>query len=274
MLPAMPDGFVAAVVQVRGTSDLQANEATARDLVANAAADGARFIALPENWFFIGPLEEKVRHAEPLDGPRVGRMADLAARLGVHLLLGSVAEASVDPGRCFNTSVLLGPTGDVLATYRKIHLFDVDIPDGVVFQESATVEVGDGGLTVAQTALANFGLSVCYDLRFPELYRGLVDRGAEVLTVPSAFTQFTGKDHWEVLLRARAIENTCWVIAPNHSGSHGGGRASYGRSMIIDPWGTVAATCPDGPGYALARIDMGRLETVRAQIPCLAHRRM
>ncbi len=274
MLPAMPDGFLAAVVQVRGTTDLEANEATARELVARAAADGARFIALPENWFFIGPLDEKVRHAEPIGGPRVGRMADLAGRLGVHLLLGSVAEPAPTPGRCFNTSVLIGPTGETLASYRKIHLFDVDIPDGAVFQESATVAVGDGGLVVADTPLARFGLSVCYDLRFPELYRGLVDKGAQVLTVPSAFTMFTGKDHWEVLLRARAIENTCWVIAPNHSGSHGKGRASYGRSMIIDPWGTVVALCSDGPGYAVARVDMGRLDTVRAQIPCLDHRRI
>ena len=127
---------------------------------------------------------------------------------------------------------------------------------------------------MADTPLARFGLSVCYDLRFPELYRGLVDGGAQVLTVPSAFTMFTGKDHWEVLLRARAIENTCWVIAPNHSGAHGPGRASYGRSMIVDPWGTVVALCSDGPGYALARVDMARLDTVRAQIPCLVHRRL
>lgn len=270
----MSDGFLAAVVQVQGTPDLAANEAVARDLTARAAADGARLVVLPENWFFIGPLAEKARHAEPLDGPRVGRMRDHAARLGVHLLLGSVAEASADPARCYNTSVLVGPAGEVIATYRKVHLFDVDIPDGAVFQESATVLPGDGGVTVAETPLARIGLSVCYDLRFPELYRRLIDGGAQVLAVPSAFTQFTGKDHWEVLLRARAIENTCWVIAANHSGPHGGGRASYGHSMIVDPWGTVVAVCSDGPGYALARVDLGYQGKVRAQLPSLSHRRL
>jgi len=274
MLAAMADGFLAAVVQVRGTTDLGANETTARELVSRAAADGARFIALPENWFFIGPLEEKVTHAEPLEGPRVRRMQDLAAKLGVHLLLGSIAEVAPNPAQCFNTSVLLGPTGELLASYRKIHLFDVDIPDGAVFQESETVAEGDQGLTVVETPLARFGLSVCYDLRFPEMYRALVADGAQVLAVPSAFTMFTGKDHWEVLLRARAIENTSWVIAPNHSGAHSKGRTSYGRSMIIDPWGTVVANCSDGPGYAVARIDMGLLDRVRKQIPSLGHRRL
>ena len=232
MLAAMPDAFAAAVVQVRGTTDVDANESAARGLVARAAADGARFIALPENWFFIGPLEDKVRLAEPLEGPRVDRMRDLATRLGVHLLLGSVAEVSPEPGRCFNTSVLVGPTGDLLASYRKIHLFDVDIPDGAVFQESATVLPGDGGLRVVDTALASFGLSVCYDLRFPELYRGLVDRGAQVLTVPSAFTMFTGKDHWEVLLRARAIENQVYIAAPAQWGWHYGRRSSFGNTGL------------------------------------------
>ena len=265
--------FLAAVVQVTGTTDVERNESTAVALIEAAAADGAQFIALPENWFFIGPLDDKVHLAEPLDGPRVVRMAGHARRLGVHLLLGSIAELGPTPSQCYNTSVLLGPDGATLATYRKIHLFDVDIPGGAVFQESATVAPGVVPVT-ATTPLCTFGLTVCYDLRFPALYARLVDDGAQVLLVPSAFTEFTGKDHWEVLLRARAIESTSWVLAPNHSGRHSPGRASYGRSMIIDPWGTVVAVCSDGEGFAIARVDLDRLATVRQQLPSLRHRRI
>ena len=270
----MSNSFLAAVVQVNGTTDVARNEQVAEELVRSAAKDGAQFIALPENYFFIGPLEEKVAQAQPVSGKRVAKRAALAEELGVHLLLGSIAERSTESTRCFNTSVLLGPKGDVLAAYRKLHLFDIDIPNGAQFQESATVVPGDEGPAIVQTPLALFGLSICYDLRFPELYRILANRGAQVLTVPSAFTLFTGKDHWEVLLRARAIENTCWVIAPNHWGPHSPSRASYGRSMIIDPWGNVVAQCSDGVGYALARIDLDRMTTIRQQLPCLQHQRV
>lgn len=270
----MKPSFLAAVVQVNGTEDVPRNEKIAIDLVRDAAASGAEFIALPENYFFIGSLEEKVRQAQPLNGPRVQGMAHLAKELGVYLLLGSVAERSEETLRCFNTSVLLGPEGTILASYRKLHLFDIDIPNGAQFQESATVVPGDGGVCVVTTDLASFGLSICYDLRFPEQYRALVHGGAHCLTVPSAFTQFTGKDHWEVLLRARAIENTAWVIAPNHWGQHSPSRASYGRSMIIDPWGTVVAKCSDSIGYATARIDLTQMDKVRRELPCLQHRRL
>ena len=225
----MTDSFIAAVVQVNGTEDVPRNERIARELVCEAAAAGATFVALPENYFFIGSLEEKVRQAQPLDGPRVQGMAELAKELGIHLLLGSVAERSEESQRCFNTSVLLGPDGLLLSHYRKLHLFDIDIPDGAQFQESATVVPGDGGISVVSTDLASFGLSICYDLRFPEQYRALVAAGAHCLTVPSAFTQFTGKDHWEVLLRARAIENTAWVIAP----TIGANIVRLGLAMVV-----------------------------------------
>jgi len=270
----MSTSFVAAVVQVNGTEDVPRNEKIAIDLVRDAAASGAEFVALPENYFFIGSLEEKVRQAQPLTGPRVQGMAALAKELGIYLLLGSVAERSTEDRRCFNTSVLLGPDGSLLASYRKLHLFDIDIPNGAQFQESATVVPGDGGICVVPTNLATFGLSICYDLRFPEQYRTLVNAGAQCLTVPSAFTQFTGKDHWEVLLRARAIENTAWVIAPNHWGQHSATRASYGRSMIIDPWGTVVAKCSDAIGYATARVDLNLMNKVRRELPCLQHQRL
>jgi predicted amidohydrolase len=242
--------------------------------VREAARDGADFVALPENYFFIGPLEAKVAQAQTLDGPRVMRLGQLAKELNIHLLAGSIAEKSADADRCFNTSLFFGPDGSLLNHYRKLHLFDIDIPNGAQFQESATVVPGDEGLTLVQTPLATFGLSICYDLRFPKLYRALANQGAQVLTVPSAFTQFTGKDHWEVLLRARAIENTAWVVAPNHWGQHSPSRASYGRSMIIDPWGNVVARCPDAVSYATARIHLDLLDEVRQQLPCLQHQRL
>ena len=270
----MSESFLAAVVQVNGNTDVERNERIAEQLIREAAFDGAKFISVPENYFFIGPLDQKVGHAESVDGPRVTRLARLAKELDVYLLVGSIAEQSEFSNRCFNTSVLLGPKGQCLAQYRKLHLFDIDIPDGAQFQESATVVPGDQGLCTVETPLATFGLSICYDLRFPELYRALTNQGAQVLTVPSAFTQFTGKDHWEVLLRARAIENTAWVIAPNHWGQHSPARASYGRSMIIDPWGNVVARCPDAISYATARIDMSLLSRVRQQLPCLQHQRL
>ena len=270
----MGKSFQAAVVQVNGNTDVKRNERIAQQLIREAALDGAQFIAVPENYFFIGPLEAKVRHAEAVDGPRIQALANLARELNVYLLVGSIAETSQNAERCYNTSVFLGPDGRILASYRKLHLFDIDIPDGAQFQESAPVVPGDGGLCTVETDLATFGLSICYDLRFPELYRALANRGAEVLTVPSAFTLFTGKDHWEVLLRARAIENTAWVIAPNHWGQHSPSRASYGRSMIIDPWGNVVARCPDAISYAIAKIDLGELNKVRQQLPCLQHQRL
>jgi predicted amidohydrolase len=262
-------------VQLGSTSDAEANWRSAEELVRRAAARGAALVATPENTNYLGPHEEKVRLAETLDGPTCARFAGLARELRIHLLLGSFNEAGGGPGRCRNTSVLFGPGGDRLAVYRKIHLFDVNVPPEVVFQESATVAAGDEVVTAA-TPLATLGLTICYDLRFPELYRLLVARGAEVLLVPSAFTHTTGKDHWEPLLRARAIENQCWVLAPGQHGRHddGGLRQSWGHSLVVDPWGHVVARVPEGPGIAVAEVDLARLRGIRERLPALAHRRL
>ena len=220
-----------------------------------------------------------MRRAEPLDGPTCERFAALARRLGIHLLLGSFNERSDDEGggdrRCHNTSVLFGPDGGRLAVYRKLHLFDVDVSERARFRESATVEPGTE-VVVAATPLGRLGLSICYDLRFPELYRRLVDGGAEILTVPSAFTLTTGRDHWHPLVRARAIECQSYVLAPAQWGEHasGGLRESYGHAMIVDPWGAVVAMASDGVGLALAEIDLARVRRVRRSIPVAEHRRL
>lgn len=271
-----PERFLAAAVQLRSTSDEAANWRQVEGLVERAASYGARFVATPENTNFLGPHAEKVHRAESLTGATIGRFAELAARRGIHLLLGSFNEAADEPRRCFNTSVLFGPDGAVLATYRKIHLFDVDVPGGVTFRESETVAPGDAVVT-ADTGLGRLGLTICYDLRFAELYRRLAAEGATLLTVPSAFTLATGKDHWAALLRARAIETQCWLIAPAQVGSHDdeGLKESYGHAAIVDPWGVMVADAgAAGPGLALAEIDPARVAAVRRAIPVADHRRL
>jgi deaminated glutathione amidase len=268
--------FLAAVVQMTSGSDPEANWKQARELVTEAAGLGAQLVATPENTPFLGPHDQKVRLAEPLEGPTCARFASLARELRIHLLLGSFAERIPgDPRRCHNSSVLFGPGGEVLAVYRKIHLFDVEVPPDVFFRESDTVAPG-AETVVAHTALGTLGLSICYDLRFPELYRALVAAGAELLAVPSAFTLTTGKDHWRPLVRARAIENQCYVLAPGQFGRHDdqGLRHSFGHSMIVDPWGQVVAAASDGPGLAVAVIAPERVRQVRHQLPALAHRRL
>lgn len=267
--------FLAAVCQLTSTSDAEASLRAAEELIRGAAARGAALVATPENTNFLGPHADKVRRAEPLDGPTCARFAALARELRVHLLLGSFNERGPDPGRCFNTSVLFGPDGARLAVYRKIHLFDVDVPGGVSFRESDSVAPGAESV-VADTPLARIGLTICYDLRFGELYRSLVERGAQAIAIPSAFTAATGKAHWEVLVRARAIETQCWVLAPGQHGHHddGGLRESHGQSMIVDPWGQVVAQVPDGPGIAVAEIDLARVDRARRAIPVAAHRRL
>jgi predicted amidohydrolase len=266
--------FRAAVLQLTSTSDADANLRRAEELIRAAAAAGAALVATPENTNYLGPHTEKVRRAEPLDGPTCTRFAELARELGIHLLLGSFNERSDDRERCRNTSVLFGPDGERLAVYRKLHLFDVDVPGGVSFRESATVAPG-GAIVVAETPLARLGLSICYDLRFGELYRALVARGAQALLVPSAFTALTGAAHWEVLLRARAIESQAYVLAPAQWGRHddGGLKESFGRAMIVDPWGEVLARIDEGTGFALAEIDLDEAARVRAAIPVASHRK-
>ena len=271
---ASNSSFLAAVLQLNSTSDVERNWRTARDLVEQAAAEGAEFVATPENTNYLGPHQEKVR-AEGLDGPTCGRFGELARQLGIHLLLGSFNERGPDEGRCYNTSVLFGPTGERLAVYRKMHLFDVDVSVAVRFKESDTVAPGEEPV-VARTELGNLGLTICYDLRFGELYRRLVEMGAEILAVPSAFTHTTGRDHWHPLLRARAIESQCWLLAPAQWGRHDdqGLRESFGHAMIVDPWGWVAAMAGPGPAMIMAEIDLERVRKVRAAIPMAAHRRL
>lgn len=277
--------LIAAVVQLTSTADVARNLRRVEELCERAKARGAQLIALPENFAILASSEQdKFQHAVSFgsdgDGPSgpsiLGAMQRLAARLGVHLILGGMPERSSQPGRVYNTCVLLDPSGNVAALYRKIHLFDVDFPGAsTTLRESTTVSAGDvDQAVVASTPWGGLGLSVCYDVRFPELYRRLAENGARILTVPAAFTLHTGKDHWHVLLRARAIENQCFVLAPAQQGRHNPTRVTYGHSLIIDPWGTVLADCPDGEGIALAELDFSILERVRTELPCLAHRRL
>jgi predicted amidohydrolase len=268
-----PGRVVAAVVQMTSTADVERNLATAERLTDEAAARGAGFVALPENFAFLRSTGDPAPEEQAVDGPWVRRMAECARRHRITLLLGSLPERSPQAGRIHNTSVLLGPDGEVLAVYRKIHLFDIDLPGLEHLKESREVAPGRD-VVVAQAPFGPLGLTICYDVRFPELYRALTRRGARVLAVPAAFTDRTGKDHWEVLLRARAIENLAYVVAPAQVGVHGKGRASHGHALIVDPWGAVIAQVPDGEGIALAELDFDRQDRLRRELPALSHVRL
>jgi len=265
-----PRRIVAAVVQMTSTAQVDGNLATAERLIAEAAVRGAEFVSLPENFVFLRSTSDPPAEAQDLGGAWVRRMAETARRYAITLLLGSLPEKSDDAGKVHNTSVLLGPDGAVLGVYRKIHLFDIDLPGLEHLKESREVAAGSE-VVVAPAPFGGLGLTICYDVRFPELYRVLTQRGARVLAVPSAFTERTGKDHWEVLLRARAIENLAYVVAPAQVGVHGKGRASHGHAMIIDPWGTVVAQVAGGEGIALAELDFDRQDLLRRELPALAH---
>jgi predicted amidohydrolase len=262
-----------AVVQLCSTDDVAANLAAARAGVAEAVARGAEFVALPENFAFLRREGLPIPCAQGLDGEIVGCVRELAAHHRVRILGGTFPEAIPGDSRVHNTSVLVGPDGEIEAVYRKIHLFDVKLGEGADFTESASVAPGEE-VVVAATPAGGIGLSICYDLRFPELYRALAARGAVLLCVPSAFTRETGKDHWEVLLRARAIENQAFVVAPAQCGRHSPERASHGRSLIVDPWGLVLAQAGDRPGVISAECDLRELEEVRRRLPALSHRRL
>jgi predicted amidohydrolase len=259
----------AAAVQLNSTGDKAGNLATAERLVRAAAADGAELVALPEKWNLLAAGEELLAGAEPLDGPTLTAARGWARELGIHLLAGSISERGVE--KAFNTSVLIGPDGEDLAVYRKVHMFDVDV-GGVAYRESAHEQAGEE-IVLAPVDGPSLGLSVCYDLRFPELFRILALRGARLVAVPSAFTAATGRDHWEVLLRARAIENQVFVLAPNQVGAAPPHYASYGRSAIVDPWGVVLATAPDEECFVAAELDLAAQERVREALPSLANRR-
>ena len=261
-----------AALQLTTTDDVPRNRETADRLVRAAAADGAGLVVLPEKWTVLGDPAAIRRHAEPLDGPSIGWARAIAAELGIDLVAGSIAERVPGEDRLRNTSVHVGPDGEIRATYRKIHLFDVDV-DGTTYRESDTEAPGDELVLTRTADGTQVGMSICYDLRFPELYRILTVRGARVLLVPAAFTLATTRDHWDVLLRARAIENEAFVIAPNQWGEHTPGMRSGGRSAIVDPWGVVLAQCADGEGHVTADLDLAAQDRVRRDLPVLHHRR-
>lgn len=259
-------------VQLNATEDTDRNLDTADRLVRDAAGLGAELVVLPEKWSVLGTAEQSTAAADPIDGRFVSWARSTAAELGIDLVAGSIVERVEGQEKDANTSVHVGPDGEIRAVYRKLHMFDVEV-DGDMYAESATEDPGD---EVVLSELANgvpLGMSICYDVRFPELYRILAVRGAEVITVPAAFTLATTRDHWEVLLRARAIENQCFVIAPNQIGAHPPGNRCGGRSMIIDPWGLVLALAPDTETAIVAELDFETLRRVRRRIPALAHRR-
>ena len=261
-----------AAVQLNSTADPAANLAVADSLTRAAAADGARLIVLPEKWTAMGSDEELRAAAETLEGPSIGWARATARELGVDLVAGSITERVPGREKLANTSVHVDPEGEVRAVYRKVHMFDVEI-DGRSYRESELEEPGEE-IVLSQTADGvDLGLSICYDLRFPELYRILAVRGARVMAVPAAFTLPTTRDHWEALLRARAIENQAFLVAANQVGTHPGGHQSGGRSMIVDPWGVVLAQAPDRVGHILAELDLERQGEIRARLPALCNRR-
>lgn len=262
-----------AAAQMNSGADKARNVEVAIRLVRRAAELGAELVGLPENFSWMGPESERPGAAEALEGPTLFRMASVAREHSIALLAGSILESGAPGGRLYNTSVLFGPDGSRLGFYRKIHLFDVDVGDGATYRESAAVAPGTEVVAV-DCPVARIGLSVCYDLRFPELYRRLASQGATLLSVPAAFTLMTGKDHWEVLLRARAIENQAYVLAPAQFGRHSERRVTYGNAMVVDPWGLVISRASDGEGLALGAMDIDLLKDIRRKLPALDHRRL
>jgi predicted amidohydrolase len=263
---------IAASVQLTATADRDRNLATADRLTRAAAAAGAELVVLPEKWSVLGTPEETAAGAEPFDGPAITWARAVAAELGIDLVAGSIAERVSGQDKNSNTSVHVAPDGEVRAVYRKMHMFDVQV-GGRTYRESDHEQPGDEVVVSATAGGVELGLSVCYDLRFPELYRILAVRGARVLIVPAAFTLATTREHWEVLLRARAIEDQCFVVAANQVGEHAPGLRSGGRSMIVDPWGVVLAQAPDTETYITAQLDFDRQDEIRRSVPSLANRR-
>lgn len=261
-----------AAVQLNSGMDVGANLSTIRDLVAEAAARGAELVVLPESSIHYG---ETSSHVESDDGPSAVALSALARELGIWLHDGSTPRPAPG-GRAFNETTLYAPDGSRAASYRKLHLFDVDLPDGIVRRESDRIAPGDA-LVVADADGWSLGLTICYDLRFPELYRRLAIAGADILTIPAAFSSLTGPAHWEPLLRSRAIENQCYVIAAAQTGASvgrgGAPKRCHGETMIVDPWGTVVARLADEVGLVLWDADRREIGRARERVPSLAHRR-
>ncbi len=260
-----------AVVQMNSRDDKAANWAKAEAFLAEAGARGAEIAVLPELWSYLGPKERHPQVAETIPGPTLDFLAGIARRHRFWLVAGSYLETVAGEPRFFNTSLAFGPDGEIVARYRKLHLFDVDV-DGSSFRESATMAPGREVVTAELNGVP-VGLTICYDLRFPELYRRLAVNGAKIITAPSAFTRETGKDHWEVLLRSRAIENQVFILAAAQVGSHPPGQACYGNALISDPWGVVLARAGYQECVVVAELDLDYQEKVRKEIPSLAHRR-
>lgn len=268
--------FTTAAVQMASGPAVQANLETAAALIAEAVRKEARLVALPENFPIMGYHDaDKLRVAEPdQDGPIQAFLSDQARRHGIHLLGGTIPIRSVtDPERARAASPLYGPDGERLARYDKIHLFDVEVSQNEAYRESDTLEPGTEPCVV-ETELGVLGIAVCYDLRFPELFRGMVERGMEILLVPSAFTAITGEAHWQVLLRGRAIENLCYIVAPDQGGYHVNGRETFGGTTLIDPWGGVLGSLGRGSGVVAAEVDLARQQEIRTRFPALQHRRL
>lgn len=257
--------------QLNSTDDTAANLAAAERAIVQAAVQGARLVMLPEHFYFLGPEESKRRRAEELaQAGWLPRMSELAQSLGIYIHIGSFLERQQET--IYNTAVVISPDGEVIAQYRKLHLFDVEIPGGMIYRESNVVSPGDAVVSFEVDGFV-FGMATCYDLRFPELFRKLVDHDATVLLVPAAFTLQTGRDHWEVLLRARAIENLCWVAAAGQWGTAPPGQQLFGRSMIINPWGVVISQAADGVTTIIAELDLEKVRQIRTRFPVLQHRR-
>ncbi|MEI7665055.1 MAG: carbon-nitrogen hydrolase family protein [Synechococcaceae cyanobacterium ELA263] len=265
--------FLAAALQLTSTPDPDANFAAAEEQIEMAARRGAELVGLPENFAFMGDDLRRIELAPSL-AERCSRFLVTMARRYQVTLLGGGFPVPAGESLTYNRAELVGVEGQLLARYDKIHLFDVDIPDGSTYRESATVQPGlELPPVVDVPGLCRIGLSICYDVRFPELYRYLSAAGAELLMVPAAFTAYTGKDHWQVLLQARAIENTTFVLAPAQTGLHYGRRQTHGHALVIDPWGTVLADAGQGPGLAMAPVDTAHGQRIRSQMPSLQHRR-
>ncbi len=270
--------YLAAAVQMNSLPDLNHNLNQAEELIAFAVNQGAELVCLPENFSFLGDEAAKAQLAQTIATESQKFLVTMAQRYQVMLLGGgfpvpAAPNADLNQAKMFNTALLVNKTGEELVRYHKMHLFDVNLPDGNTYLESEMIVAGTKLPEVYQSdRLGNLGISVCYDVRFPELYRHLAAQGANVLIVPAAFTAFTGKDHWQVLLQARAIENTCYVIAPAQVGKHNPRRQSHGHALIIDPWGMILADAGDQVGVAIAEINPQRLEQVRRQMPSLQHR--
>jgi predicted amidohydrolase len=268
----MTTQYQVAAVQMDSTVDKRANLKRAIALIAEAAAAGASLVALPEYFNCLGPHPRMVAEAEAVSGLTSVALAELARKKNIYILAGSICEQSGEAGRAYNTSLLFAPDGEIICQYRKIHLFDVDIRGQFTSQESRWIKPGNRIATV-KTPLGILGISICYDLRFPELYRCLSDQQVQVIFVPSAFRQATGRSHWEVLLRARSIENQAYVVAPNQCGGLNPETINYGNSMILDAWGNVLTRADTTEGVIIAEIDLDNLQQIREQLPALKHRR-